>query len=177
MMKNFNAAASILGIGTAMILSATIGASAQTADREKSTGEIAEGVATQPVEDIGLDKKEIPETLLRISEAPYSLKGIRTCTQIRAGVEELDEVLGEDLDVKGEKSRGRKRKETVGKIGGAVVNSFIPFRGLIREVSGAASRERQYNEAVYAGVVRRSFLKGIGQQRGCKYPAAPDSVK
>jgi len=145
----------------------------QAADKERSTEQTAGDVATQPIEDIGLERKEIPEVLERIGEDPYSLVGIRNCTTIRAGVEELDEVLGEDWDVRGDKSRETKRKETAGKIGSALVNSIIPFRGIIREVTGAAGRERRYNDAIYAGVVRRSFLKGVGKQRGCKYPASP----
>jgi hypothetical protein len=85
----------------------------------------------------------------------------------------MDAVLGEDLDVPYEATRDDKRKDTAGKIGGLLVNSIIPFRGVIREISGAAAQERRYNAAVYAGVVRRSFLKGVGLQRGCKYPSAP----
>jgi hypothetical protein len=83
-------------------------------------------------------------------------------------------VLGEDLDVVNEASRDEKRKQTAGRVGGIIVNSIIPFRGVIREISGAAAQERRYNAAVYAGVVRRSFLKGVGLQRGCKYPSAPE---
>ena len=61
-----------------------------------------------------------------------------------------------------------------GTFGSRQANSIIPFRSVIREISGAAAHDRRYNAAVYAGVVRRSFLKGIGQQRGCKYPSAPE---
>lgn len=168
----------ILSALTASLLTAIpANAAFQAAEKDRSTKETAEDVAMQPAEDLGLDKKEIPELLLEISEQPYTLKGMRTCSNIRNAVEALDEVLGSDLDVKGDKTREQKRKETAGEIGGAVVNSIIPFRGLIRQVSGAAKRERDYNNAIYAGVVRRSFLKGVGQQRGCKYPAAPQSVK
>ena len=162
--------------GSAMLLAGASVAFAQPAP-EKSTGQIAEDVATQPVEDVGIDKREIPEVLQKITEDPYSLSGLRTCKAIGAAITELDSVLGDDLDVKEDKDRDQKRKETAGRIGGMIVNSLIPFRGIIREVSGAASRERRYNEAVYAGVARRSFLKGIGQQRGCKYPAASNRSK
>jgi hypothetical protein len=170
-MMSFNKAITILMAGA--LFGTPVFAQNQAADKERSTEQTAGDVATQPVEDLGLDKKEIPEVLERIGEDPYSLSGIRNCASIRAGVEELDEVLGEDFDVRGDKSRETKRKETAGKIGSTIVNSIIPFRGIIREVTGAASQERRYNEAIYAGVVRRSFLKGIGKQRGCRYPAAP----
>lgn len=139
----------------------------------RSTEQVAEDVVTQPVEDVGLDKKDIPENLIAIQDKPYSLVGIRTCAQIRSAIGDMDAVLGEDLDVPYEATRDDKRKETAGRVGGLIVNSIIPFRRVIREISGAAAQERRYNAAVYAGVVRRSFLKGIGQQRGCKYPSAP----
>jgi hypothetical protein len=140
----------------------------------RSTEQVAEEVVTQPVEDIGIDKKDIPENLIAIQDKPYSLVGIKTCTQIRSAIGDMDAVLGEDLDAPYEQTRDDKRKDTAGRVGGLIVNSIIPFRRVIREISGAAAQERRYNAAVYAGVVRRSFLKGIGQQRGCKYPAAPE---
>lgn len=157
-------------------ITCTLPASAQSqaADRPKSTGEIAGDVVTQPVEDVGIDKKEIPANLLRIQDKPYSLAGIKTCAQIRSAIGDMDAVLGEDLDIVNEADRDEKRKATAGRVGGMIVNSIIPFRSVIREISGAAAQERRYNAAVYAGVVRRSFLKGIGQQRGCKYPSAPE---
>jgi hypothetical protein len=42
---------------------------------------------------------------------------------------------------------------------------------VIRAVSGASKRERDLQAAILAGFTRRSFLKGIGQARGCLYPA------
>ena len=54
--------------------------------------------------------------------------------------------------------------------GRALVNSVIPFRGVVREVTGAAPAERQYNAAVDAGLARRGFLRGVHQTRKCKTP-------
>lgn len=148
-------------------------AQAQPGKQPRSTEEVAEDVVTQPAQDVGIDKKDIPENLIRIQDKPYSMVGIKTCANIRTAIADMDAVLGEDLDVPYEATRDDKRKDTAGKVGGLIVNSILPFRSVIREISGAAAQERRYNAAVYAGVVRRSFLKGIGQQRGCKYPSAP----
>jgi hypothetical protein len=52
-----------------------------------------------------------------------------------------------------------------------VVGSLIPFRGIIRELSGANDQQRKVSTAIQAGVARRAYLKGVGQQRGCAYPA------
>lgn len=165
-----------LSLAIAVCIGAASPALAQNpaTDKSRTTGEVAEDVVTQPAQDVGIDKKDIPQNLLRIQDKPYSLVGIKTCAQIRNAIGDLDAVLGEDLDVPYQASRDDKRKETAGKVGGLIVNSIIPFRGVIREISGAAAQDRRYNAAVYAGVVRRSFLKGIGFQRGCKYPSAPD---
>ena len=51
--------------------------------------------------------------------------------------------------------------------------SILPFRGILREVTGAAENDRALRAAYTAGMVRRGFLKGLGLGRGCKYPARP----
>jgi hypothetical protein len=104
---------------------------------------------------------------------PYDTKGLRKCRQIIAAVAELDAVLGPDLDRTEVDEKGRKRRQAASSIAGGLVSSLIPFRFLVREISGAGKAERAYREAVYAGVVRRAFLKGIGQQRRCRAPGRP----
>ncbi|MFC3215346.1 hypothetical protein [Novosphingobium panipatense] len=84
---------------------------------------------------------------------------------------ELGEVLGPDY-VPGhgtKENRAGKLAEAGGK---TVVNALIPFRGLVREVSGAAPAERRYNAALDAGLVRRGFLRGLAVARGCKLTTA-----
>ncbi len=78
-------------------------------------------------------------------------------------------MLGEDYDI----TEGRKSGLSIGKAAKSVVGSFIPFRGVVREVSGAAGNERDARAAVMGGMVRRSYLKGLGEGRGCDYPARP----
>jgi len=162
-------------IGMAVTVSAA--AIAQTAQPEKSDAETAGDVAKQPAEDLNLKKQKIPKALLDIAESPYSLEGIKTCRSIGNAVEKLDKVLGKDLDVVEEESKAGKRRKTAGSIGKSIVGGLIPFRGLVREITGAAAQKRRYDQAIYAGVVRRSFLKGIGIERGCEFPAAPMKPK
>ena len=70
------------------------------------------------------------------------------------------------------RNRTWKRPATApGAIAKSVLGSFIPFRGIIREVSGANAQERLWDRALYAGAARRAFLKGMGEQRGCAWPA------
>lgn len=127
----------------------------------------ATDVAATPATDLNLKKDEIPPLLVAAQERPYSLRGVSTCSQIGAAVVELNGVLGEDIDV----PQSESRKMSAGRVAQSVVGSFIPFRGVIREVSGANAHDRAVQAAILAGVARRSFLKGIGQGKGCRYPA------
>lgn len=128
-------------------------------------------VATAPLDTLNLKKDEIPPILIAAREDTYTVKGMRTCRAIGAGIAQLDAVLGPDIDVATDKTRDEKRGNAMGQVAKSVINSFIPFGGVIKEVTGAASKERQWQIALYAGASRRAFLKGYGQARGCRYPA------
>ena len=124
-------------------------------------------VVATPVSDLGLRNGKIPPILEAAVADPYDMAGVRTCAQISTRVGELDAVLGPDRDI----PQDRAEKLSAGRVAQAAVGQFIPFRGLIREVSGANSHQRKVDDAVEAGTARRSFLKGYGQARGCAYPA------
>lgn len=130
-----------------------------------------EGAANSVAEPF--DGKEVPAKLLAIQGAPYSLSGLGTCAAIIREVTELDAVLGPDVNETADKSKAKKREETAGRVASSVAGSVIPLRGLIGEVTGANAERRRYAEAVYAGTVRRGFLKGVGLERKCKAPARP----
>jgi len=119
------------------------------------------------------DGKEVPPKLLAIQGSPYSLAGLGKCAAIIGEINELDTVLGPDVNEQVDKDRAKKREETAGRVAGTVAGGIIPFRGLIGEVTGANAERRRYAFAVYAGTVRRGFLKGVGLERGCKAPARP----
>ena len=53
------------------------------------------------------------------------------------------------------------------------LTDFIPGRSWVRRLSGAHSHSQAVKKAVQAGLQRRAFLKGIGQQKNCAPPAAP----
>lgn len=141
---------------------------AQEGSRQDSTLEEAGDTVTEP-----FDGKEVPQKLMDIQDDPYSLTGLRGCSAIITEVRELNDVLGPDVNEKVTKSRAKKREETAGRVAGSAVRSIIPFSGLLGEVTGANAERRRYNIAVYAGTVRRGFLKGVGLQKGCKAPARP----
>lgn len=132
-------------------------------DREVSATDV---VAT-PLDDLNLRKEDLPALLIAAQDRPYDLTGLRRCSQIAAAVGELNAMLGDDIDM----PQGNKSELSAGRVAKEAVASFIPFRGLIRELSGANGQERKLQVAIYAGTARRSFLKGVGEARGCGYPA------
>ena len=133
-------------------------------EKRKATIDDTKDVVSQPAKDVGIAKNKIPPSLVDASNAPYSLAGLRTCRQIADAVRVLDAALGPDYS-----AGGPNDKVSVGKAaGGAMVNSLIPFRGVVREVSGAAAADRRLTAATQAGFARRGFLRGVHLTRGCK---------
>lgn len=53
------------------------------------------------------------------------------------------------------------------KAGGNILGDLIPFRGIVRQVSGAEAEQARWEAAIYAGVARRSYLKGVLEGRDC----------
>lgn len=132
-------------------------------DRDVSAGD----VVRTPISDLNLRKGDIPALLIDAQADPYGVAGLRKCPQLIAAIADLDAVLGDDIDL----PTDGKPKMSAGRVAQAAVGSFIPFRGLIREISGANEQDRRLLLAVQAGFARRAFLKGFGQARGCPYPA------
>jgi len=129
----------------------------------------AEDIARTPLTDLNIDADEIPQVLLIAERNPYASAGLSTCNAIVAEIAAIDQVLGADYDISTRADAGLSE----GKIAQSVVGSLIPFRGIVREVSGAAGDQRKLRAAVMGGMTRRGFLKGMGLERGCRYPARP----
>ncbi|MFT4026161.1 MAG: hypothetical protein QM676_05095 [Novosphingobium sp.] len=127
----------------------------------------AKDVALTPLSDLNLKKSDIPPLLIAAQDDPYDLTGLARCPQIASAIGELDAVLGDDIDV----AQAKGRSISAGRAAQEALGSFIPFRGVIREISGANSQQKKIQDAIFAGTARRGFLKGIGQARGCRYPA------
>jgi hypothetical protein len=140
----------------------------------QSAGEVGESVgevALTPLSDLNLRGGTVPEVLARI-DSPYQPVPSLSCAALAREIAGLDEALGPDIDVAQEED-----PETLARVerhASSIVGSLIlPFRGLVREISGAEDRERRLLEYHSRGVARRAFLKGLGRARGCRPPAAP----
>lgn len=129
----------------------------------------AEDIAKTPVTDLNLTRTEIPALLIEAEKRPYSLQNIDSCKELIVAVKELDEVLGLDIDL----PRAERARFNTGRLAQWAVGTFIPFRTLIREISGANRQQREIAEAIQVGLARRGFLKGVGSARNCPYPGSP----
>jgi hypothetical protein len=132
--------------------------------------------ATQPLADVNLQRRVVPPVLAQIVQNPYSLKGIRRCRDVNAELADLNSVLGPDFDAPLAENMGKKRRDVAVGLAGDVITGLIPFRFLIREFSGANKADETYRAAIYAGAVRRGFLKGYAQHRRCAVPKSTAST-
>ena len=127
-----------------------------------ATGQTVGRIATSPARDVGIAKTKIPPVLQRAFANPYA--PLKSCAQIAAGISALNGPLGPDFG-----SGGSVKKAGLAEVGGQVLaDSIIPFRGVVREVSGAAGAQRRLEQAVSAGFARRGYLRGLQSAKGCK---------
>lgn len=131
---------------------------------EVSLAQSAKQIITQPARDVGVEKTDIPPLLIEAGNNPYATAGTVNCAQISSAIDALTKVVGPDFS-----TSPAVNKRNLAAIGGsAVVNSLIPFRGIVREVSGASAAERRLSKAVDAGIARRGFLRGLQSARKCR---------
>lgn len=166
-----------LALGTAFgtVACSTVagGAKDTTVFAAKTTAQ-GVGVAAQvPLEDLNLKRVKIPK-LLRDLETAYPEVPPETCFMIDFEVRELNAVLGPDEDdPQPEDDRNLLDKAGDGIEAGAVylvkdvAADQIPFRSIVRRASGATRHERKLREAYDLGVRRRTYLKGLGDAKGC----------
>lgn len=140
---------------------------AQGGEKKDSVGAEAVDAVTQPLSDLNLRTKDIPLILQIAQAAPYDLASLDGCRAVHSEIERLEQTLGPDADApeadEGLVNRGLQ-------LGGNLLSGFIPFRGLIRQISGANAEQARWEAAIYAGVARRSFLKGYAKGMGCAAP-------
>ena len=132
------------------------------------------GAATTPLHDLNLVQAPIPEVLQAAGRAPYAVPAGGGCEPLVAGIRQLDEVLGADVDVPPSDTRPGLVERGSNTAGQAAVDALqrtaegvVPFRGWVRKLSGAERYSRQVAAAIAAGTARRAFLRGIAAARDC----------
>ena len=134
-----------------------------------------------PLRDLNLLEDDIPTVLVRAYQRPYDVSGLSTCAAIMDQVSALDLALGPDIDIP---RAGNERDDMFAKgkglAGAAALDAVrsattgvLPVRSWLRRLSGAQREEQELKAVVLSGAVRRGFLKAIGLEQHCDWPAAP----
>lgn len=137
--------------------------------------------AMSPFEDINLKRDRIPERLKKIKN-PYEVNPDISCSEIGSEVMALNDLLGRDWDVPPPEKAALKERAADGASTAFLdtvaseASGLIPYRGVVRTVSGANRHAKKVRKAYERGSHRRTFLKGLGLVKGCAYPAAPQPL-
>jgi hypothetical protein len=143
------------------------------------------GAVTAPARDLNMLRTKIPPVLLEALDDPYKRPKPLTCAELIALINPLNEALGGDIDDPPSKDgdrdlidKGRDAAEdrALGFVAGAA-QDLIPLRGWVRKLSGAERHDRLVRAAITAGGIRRGYLKGLGESKGCAAPATPSHLK
>lgn len=142
------------------------------------------GAVSAPMRDLNLLRSKIPPVLLQALEDPYERPKPATCTELVALMRTLNDVLGPDIDepsTPDDRALIAKGKDAAGDTALGMVASaaqdLIPLRGWVRKLSGAQQHDRLVQASITAGGIRRGYLKGLGEAKGCNPPATPTHVK
>jgi hypothetical protein len=147
---------------------ALAGCATQAREGERNVGEAVQ----QPMRDLSLIRDAVPPSLTEAAVAPYANPAAGDCAALRVRLVELDKALGPDVDTPAESSDAM-----VGLAGDLVRGAIgLPFRGVVRRVSGAEQRDAALRRAVLAGMVRRGYLKGRLAELSCPPPLPPPAA-
>ena len=133
------------------------------------------GAVSAPLRDLNVLRTKIPPVLLDAASDPYARPRRVACPDLATLVRGLDEALGPDIDLGDDENltlAQKGREDALGAVAG-ITQDVIPFRGWMRRLTGAEQHDRLVQSAIEAGMVRRAYLKGLGESKGCRPPAAP----
>lgn len=137
-----------------------------------------EGVLTQPLNDFNLTRVEIPAELERLGTAPYGPPGGMSCGDLTREIVNLDRLVGPDIEGQtGSADKAIISEENAAKAARDAArdaaSSWIPLRGIIRQLTGAERHAQALKEAILAGMVRRAYIKGLRDGQHCPILAMP----
>jgi hypothetical protein len=148
--------------------------------------ENVQGAAAAPLRDLNVLRTKIPDVLLTAMADPYERPAPlprragkqAQCEQLATLIKPLNDALGADLDAPSTDEDDLLQKGRTTALGAAasLASDAIPFRGWVRKLSGAERHDKLVIAAITAGGVRRAYLKGLGEARGCEPPATPSHV-
>jgi hypothetical protein len=142
------------------------------------------GAVSAPMRDLNLLRSKIPPVLLEALDDPYKRPKPSTCSELTALLGPLNEALGADIDepsTPDDRALIAKGRDVAGDTALGMVASaaqdLIPLRGWVRKLTGAEQHDRLVRAAITAGGIRRGYLKGLGEAKGCNPPATPTHVR
>ncbi|MGB3625982.1 MAG: hypothetical protein WA989_09140 [Henriciella sp.] len=172
----------LISAGALVVLASCASQSAQTAT-EKAVSQTRAGLADAamtPLEDLNLRREDIPPVLTDISN-PYDVPADISCADISASVDALNAVLGPDFDATKEEDDSTLSDKAAGtasdsllKVVASEAGGLIPYRGWVRQLSGAKRHQAKIKRAINKGTHRRTYLKAIGAMKSCDGAASPD---
>jgi hypothetical protein len=117
---------------------------------------------------LGLTGADMPPILKAIQADPYRYPAEPACTSIPQEILAIDQVLGPDVD--GEQAKSSKAHMAMN-----YARGMIPYRGYVRFLTRADSKDKALQTAATAGYARRGFLRGLEAHLQCA-PAADTQV-
>jgi hypothetical protein len=142
-------------------------------DSKSFDAKVGSAIAS-PFNDLNLVRTEIPERLIEARSAPYSTPVEASCMWITKEIQDLNAILGADVDAVKVDEKGNVVDQGAEQLGNAAVSTLrgftegvIPFRAWIRRLSGADRHAKDVASAGVAGIVRRAYLKGLAHGKSC----------
>lgn len=145
--------------------------------------------ATTPLKDLGVTEDDIAEVLKANMDAPYAHAPKFNCQAALLEIAQIDAALGPDVDAPrtGLKANAgfAVDEDTILDRGADLAHdsvvgfvraqtNILPFRSVIRQITGAKHHEKEMARAEMAGRLRRAYLKGMLQANGkCPAPHIP----
>ena len=136
--------------------------------------------AMTPLEDLNLKRDAIPPILASMGN-PYEVPHDITCEQIASEVEQLNAVLGPDWDAVKEADDSTVSEQAADVTSDGILKAvaseaggLIPYRGWVRQLSGAKRHEAKVKQAISKGSARRTYLKAVGAMKECGGVASPN---
>lgn len=172
----------LFAIAPLLLLAACVTAPADGSPKIQTTAdanrESVQGAVSAPLRDVNVLQTKVPSILLEAMADPYKRPHPANCAGIAAAILPLNGALGADLDepaIDEDDVMERGKGAALGAMA-SLTSSAIPFRGWVRKLSGAERHDSFVAAAITAGAVRRAYLKGLGESKGCKPPATPSHV-
>ena len=124
-----------------------------------------------PLRDLNMGQAAISPILLLAMADVYALPATGDCAALADEISALEQELGDDLDLR--PFTGKEEGFAAGVLSSAI-KGLMPYRSILRRITGADVRARRVAAAITAGGIRRGYLKGLGEAQQCGSPAAPD---